>query len=142
MNSRSPLTRLAVNSAMAAAIGLLAIGCATQRPFSDKSISGEHQAFARCAVKKAFAVPESDLPAIEIAKSAVGQCEREKALIHYRLSEENAGKSGAASFVAGYIDEMHNTMVRQIAAQLPRIQAIRRATEKSNERLPKGSKRI
>jgi hypothetical protein len=127
----------------AASTLMLLTGCATERPFSDKSIIAAHQAYIRCAVQKAFAAPLSELPVIDVARSAVAQCEEEKAQVQARLREENAGKPGVTSFVAGYIDEMHLATIGQIAAELPRLRAIRRAMEKGDEgKPPKGSRRI
>lgn len=93
-------------------------GCAAPQTYSDAHNALERKTYITCAVTRAFLDAGGGASPRETARTAIGQCRNERRALYAKLVAENVGKPFAMSFVEGYMDELHATMLEHIALRL------------------------
>lgn len=118
---------------LAAAMAAIA-GCAVNPSYTDATISPERKAYIHCAVVKAYSRFDTPEAALDIARTAVEECEPQKRAVYDKLLAENASQAQGKLFADSYISELSATMVNHIALRLDEVRVQRKDGSKAINR--------
>lgn len=128
------MTGLRVKLYLLAATMAALAGCAVNPSYTDATISPERKAYIHCAVVKAYSRFNAPDATLDIARTAVQECEPQKLAVYDKLLAENAGQAQGKHFADSYISELSATMVSHIALRLDEVRMQRKDESKTLNR--------